>query len=62
MQDLLSFPGGGTGLQRIVELAHRHLGFDSVAVCELRGDEIIIRASEPFQPGFGMVLDQPYSA
>jgi EAL domain-containing protein (putative c-di-GMP-specific phosphodiesterase class I) len=59
---LLNSTDGGSGLERIVELAHRHLGFDSVAVCELRGEELYVRATWPSAGTFGTELDRPYAA
>lgn len=44
LKNLPTFARGRAGLGRVVELAHRHLGLDVVAVAELCQDELVLRA------------------
>jgi EAL domain-containing protein (putative c-di-GMP-specific phosphodiesterase class I) len=43
-QNLVTNETGRIGLDRIVELAHRHLGLDLVYVAELTGERLLVRA------------------
>src|SRR5271157_5807641 len=46
------------GLDRIVDLAHRHLGLDLVYITERRSDELLFRALAGDTGSFDVTLDQ----
>ena len=56
VKNLLDQDGRG-GLERVVELAHRHLGLDVVYVAELTGGKRVCRAVAGDAASFGFTLD-----
>jgi EAL domain-containing protein (putative c-di-GMP-specific phosphodiesterase class I) len=56
MNDLLELGGGPVGLDRIVELTHRHLGLDVVYIAELRDDRQVFRAAAGDARSFKIAL------
>src|SRR5579863_5355683 len=55
MNSLLN-PQGGAGIDRVVELAHRHLGLDVVYIAELTGGKRVCRAVAGDAASFGFTL------
>ena len=49
---------GPTGLDRIVDLAHRHLGLDFVYIAELTDGQLIFRAAAGDGHSFGVAVDE----
>jgi EAL domain-containing protein (putative c-di-GMP-specific phosphodiesterase class I) len=54
---LMAIDKGQVGLDRIVDLAHRHLGLDLVYVAELNADELLLRAVAGDTDSFNVPLD-----
>jgi len=54
---LVASERGQAGLDRIVDLAHRHLGLDLVYVAELIGDRLLFRAVAGDSDTFNVALD-----
>lgn len=57
MKRLLGFENGRVGLDRVVELAHRHLGLDVAYVAEMTGARQLYRAVAGDAASFKIVLD-----
>jgi EAL domain-containing protein (putative c-di-GMP-specific phosphodiesterase class I) len=55
---LMAFEKGQVGLDRIVDLAHRHLGLDLVYITEMTGGELLFRAVAGDTQSFNVTLDE----
>ncbi len=58
IRSLVAADKGAVGLDRIVELANRHLGLDLVYITELRNDELVFRAFAGDVAAFRVTLDK----
>jgi EAL domain-containing protein (putative c-di-GMP-specific phosphodiesterase class I) len=58
IRNLMATEPGQMGLDRIIDLAHRHLGLDLVYVAELTADQLIFRAVAGDPDSFHITLDR----
>jgi EAL domain-containing protein (putative c-di-GMP-specific phosphodiesterase class I) len=57
IKSLMASEKGQVGLDRVVDLAHRHLGLDLVYITELTADELVFRAVAGDTDSFNVTLD-----
>ncbi len=62
MRNLIAIDKGRVGLDRVVELAHRHLGLDLVYIAELTAGKLLFRAVAGDTASFDVRLDNEFPA